>query len=397
MKRKTGFFLMTLTALALAALLLNSPSASVSAAANTPTPQPTPGPLGPESFPAGVNPLTGLPVSQPENLLNPPALISITNFPVSARPQAGLSATSMVFELYIGEGMTRLLALFYGDYPGAALTSGGNQTAEQQAAQDAAIGPVRSGRLPYESVRKLYNGFLVMASAYKDVAANLSDYTNVFGSDSSSINSAMLPVTRLEEIADANQKKLGGASLSGMKFDAAVPTGGKAANRVWIGYSYLNQIIWRYDPASGAYQRFQDDADGVTFIQASDRLNKEPLAYENVVVLFVNHTVQAKTIIDLDMLYIRRAPALLFRDGKVQEIFWTTASGEYERKTGKLRPIRFVDAQGQPVAFKPGQTWVEIVTPRSEVYETVDSQVYFDLIHKRQAGSGYWAVNFARP
>ena len=59
-----------------------------------------------------LNPLTGLPVEDPENLLLPPALVSVTNFPVSARPQAGLSFSPMVFELFIGEGMTRYLALF---------------------------------------------------------------------------------------------------------------------------------------------------------------------------------------------------------------------------------------------------------------------------------------------
>src|SRR6187549_155304 len=45
----------------------------------------------PEDVPAGYNPLTGLPVSDPSTLDLPAVLISITNFPPSARPQAGLS------------------------------------------------------------------------------------------------------------------------------------------------------------------------------------------------------------------------------------------------------------------------------------------------------------------
>ncbi|MBL7163943.1 MAG: DUF3048 C-terminal domain-containing protein [Anaerolineales bacterium] len=75
--------------------------------------------LGPdlEDFPPGVNPLTGLPVSDPANLNLPAVLISITNFPPSARPQAGLSFAPYVFELFISEGMTRFLTLFYGDFP----------------------------------------------------------------------------------------------------------------------------------------------------------------------------------------------------------------------------------------------------------------------------------------
>ncbi|MHC1782763.1 MAG: DUF3048 domain-containing protein [Anaerolineaceae bacterium] len=80
--------------------------------------------LGPDAFPADVNPLTGLKVENPDNLLIPPAMVSITNFPVSARPQAGLSFSPIVFELFVGEGATRFLALFYGDYPEVALEDG---------------------------------------------------------------------------------------------------------------------------------------------------------------------------------------------------------------------------------------------------------------------------------
>ena len=70
-----------------------------------------------DELPTGINPLTGLSVENPENLLLPPAMVSITNFPVSSRPQAGLSFSPFVFEIYIGEGMTRFLAMFYGDFP----------------------------------------------------------------------------------------------------------------------------------------------------------------------------------------------------------------------------------------------------------------------------------------
>jgi hypothetical protein len=44
-------------------------------------------------------------------------LISISHFPVVARPQAGLSFAPWVFEFYITEGATRFLSVFYGAYP----------------------------------------------------------------------------------------------------------------------------------------------------------------------------------------------------------------------------------------------------------------------------------------
>ncbi|MGE5248668.1 MAG: SdrD B-like domain-containing protein [Bacteroidota bacterium] len=85
----------------------------------TPQPQPTPVLLGPdaEKFPSNYNPLTGQPVQDLSSIRLPAMLISISNFPATARPQAGLSFASYVFEFSITEGATRFLSVFYGDFP----------------------------------------------------------------------------------------------------------------------------------------------------------------------------------------------------------------------------------------------------------------------------------------
>ncbi|HWS24416.1 MAG TPA: SdrD B-like domain-containing protein [Anaerolineales bacterium] len=73
--------------------------------------------LGPElnQFPEGINPLTGLVASHPEDLKTPAVLVSISNSPVTAKPQAGLSFANHVNELFLGYGTTRYLSVFYGD------------------------------------------------------------------------------------------------------------------------------------------------------------------------------------------------------------------------------------------------------------------------------------------
>ena len=370
--------------------------------------------LGPDTFPAGYNPLTGLPVSNPDNLLVPPALVSITNFPVSARPQAGLSYSPFVFEIYIGEGMTRYLAMFYGDFPEAAALANAGSSASGSAGTSASdssnnapavgaltdnamVGPIRSGRLPYESLRKLFNGFLVMASGSSSVVPSLSKYSNVYGSDADNVNSALIDVTKLEQIAESNQKRIGDLSLQGLKFDQNAPDGGVPGNRIWLMYAYLNQVDWRFDPSSGAYNRYQDHADATNFDLITDRLNGEALTFENVVVLFAPHEVVTPTIIDINLLYIKKMPALLFRDGKMYKIFWTTISDDYEVSTGKLRPIRFIDENGDPFPLKPGQTWVEIVQPGTPYSEVPDSNLFYDLANKKEPGSGVWAVRWYPP
>ena len=87
----------------------------------TPTPQPIAtstfyGP-NPENFPTDINPLTGEPVIDPSLLKVPALLVSVSNFPATARPQAGLSFAPYVFEFSITEGQNRFLATFYGQYP----------------------------------------------------------------------------------------------------------------------------------------------------------------------------------------------------------------------------------------------------------------------------------------
>jgi hypothetical protein len=354
---------------------------------------------GPAQYPAGVNPLTGLPVENPANLQSPPALVSITNFPITARPQAGLSFSPLVHELYVGEGTSRFLALFYGDFPKEAVEQNEAPGGSPNVVSDSAeIGPVRSGRVSYEHLRKLYNGFLVMASADPSVGATLNQANNVYANDPGDVNSAMVNVNQLEKLAQSQQTRTGAVDLQGLAFNPVAPADGQTANALWVPYALLDQVIWRYNAADGSYHRFQDQADGKTFVEATDRLNGEALTYENVVVLFATHHAYAETIIDVDLLGIGKAPALLFRDGKVYNIFWTTANGEYERKTGKLRPIRFIDAEGNPFPLKPGQTWVHIMPNYSPVYETVDSEVYYDKTEsKATPGSGNWAVRFYAP
>jgi hypothetical protein len=111
MESETQVVVITSTASALATTIASA----------TPTPQPrllSPA-YGPEAedFPPGVNPLTGLVVSEAALLDLPAVLVSISNMPVTARPQAGPGVASWVYELYIGEGATRFMNVFYGEYP----------------------------------------------------------------------------------------------------------------------------------------------------------------------------------------------------------------------------------------------------------------------------------------
>lgn len=373
-------------------------------------------PVGPDNFPNEVNPLTGLPAENSELLELPPALISISNFPASARPQAGLNSSPITFEMAIGEGMTRFLALFYGQFPegvsgltegnptgGESTTSTANNDDENGGTNDAEtsienakIGPIRSGRLPYEDIRSLYTGFLVMASAWEGVATNLSETTSVFGDDAEDINSALVEVDQLKQIAQAQADEYTGKNfyLEGMKFSQTPPTGGQTAYRLWVFYSMLNQVQWRYDEELGAYVRYDIKTDNSgEFVVATDRLTEEPVSKENIIVIYAEHDYKAPTLIDINLVNRPPTKALLLRDREIHEIFWTTQFGEYEKETGLLRPMRFVDADANPVPLKPGQTWISIVSLSSYHKESaVSDQPFHPIIE--EPGSGLWLVRY---
>ncbi len=93
------------------------PPSTAPAPTPSPLPIPTPTPEAPPSFPSDINPLTGKPVAQPSLLKLPALLVSISHFPATGRPQAGLSFAPFVYEIYITEGATRFLAVFYGEFP----------------------------------------------------------------------------------------------------------------------------------------------------------------------------------------------------------------------------------------------------------------------------------------
>jgi hypothetical protein len=338
----------------------------------------TPSAIGPDSYPAGVNPLTGLPVADPASLNIPPALISVSNFPVTTRPQAGLSKAAIVYDAYYGDGLTRYLAVMYGDL--------GNV-----GSKPLTVGPMRSGRLPWEMLRSMLNGFLLITNSDPTVAAELNNYTFVY-SGINDVNSVFSDTTKIQTTANTYLAKLGAPNLKGMAFSATPPDGGKTATTLWVPFAFLNQVIWRYDSTNNVYNRYADNYDGVTFVKLTDRLNNQPIQADNVVVIFADHTLLKAEKINISLANVGRAPALLLRDGKMYEIFWSTSY-----VNGKPAPMRFIDAQGNTVPLKPGQTWVEVATTGSPYYETVDSKDYGTRLNQKTPGSGNWVVRFLMP
>ena len=491
----------------------------------TSTPQPRLAPIdyGPEAsnFPSGFNPLTGHAVEDPSRLDLPAVLVSISNMPVTARPQAGPGFAPWIFELYIGEGTTRFMGVFYGDVPRAvpnivggckvrgeiirpkgdwigdrvwldenengqedawevgvggvcvklldaasrevlaetATDSNGYYafdqpdtesilqfikpdayeftkrnvkdedhdndaditTGETQAIQtnstvsfwDAGlilaeepiatsrpvvtgtppdwyipaepyIGPIRSGRLTYNQIGRMFpNSCLVYASAATDIGERLDACEIIFGVDGTTPNSALLTVTRLRELAKENLRANQPVNYSGNAFSDELPDGGEPANSINIYYHSYSRSGWQYDPISNSYLRYTDRADASgELIPATERLTGRQLAFENVIVVFAEHGIFRPNQFEIDLSQGQKRPAYLFRDGKAFKIYWSTANRDWEKATGLLRPMHFVDAQDHLIPLRPGRTWIHLVSPFSSVTDQ---------------GEGQWLVSFVQP
>ncbi len=123
---------------------------------------------------------------------------------------------------------------------------------------------------------------------------------------------------------------------------------------------------WNYDDSRGKYLRFADTADDFNGLneqygQATDRLNDQPVAFDNVVVLFVNNEYYNVTPEVLDIQLEGSGTAYAFRDGQVYPVSWQRGANDV---------VSLVNADGTPFAFKPGSTWFEVVGLQSVLQQS---------------------------
>src|SRR5215212_5940367 len=249
------------------------------------------------------------------------------------------------------------------------LTPTPDPSVELPAAQ---VGPVRSGRLLYRHIANFYqDSCLIYASADPVVLAQIPGCATVPHTVTG--GGAMLSLERMKKIQAQISRKSPRFNYTSNLFSEEPPTGGQPANELHEFWARLNQTKWVYDAASESWWRYVDksnpDTVGVLHNDI-DRLTGRQLKFENIVLLFAEHTVITPTIVDIDMQVGQSGKAFLFRNGQVREVRWSTRAGKYEQTTGLRRPIQFLNLDGTPAALKPGHTWVIIFNLESYLEET---------------------------
>lgn len=347
----------------------------------TPTETPTPVIYGPTNFPPNVDPLTGLPVSDPTLLDRRPVAVKVNVVPrYSNRPPWGLSFADIVYDYYHNAGYSRFFAIFYGNNADL-------------------VGPIRSARmLDYELVH-MYQSIFAYGSAdalinQRLLYADFADRLLLEGYPSPCPPSGSDPFCRYEP--NNSDLLLGNTAimsslitswgvsnsrqnLDGMLFDPQLPDAGVQGNQIYVRYSGDNYTRWDYDPSTGNYLRFQDNVydtgQGEEYAPLTDRLNDQQISASNVVVIFARHEYYQQPPNEIIEIYLSGSgTAYAFRDGQMYQVQWSRPT------VNSVLTLTYSD--GTPFPFKPGATWFQVVgvsTPAT------------------QQDSGAWRFNFLMP
>lgn len=316
------------------------------------------------SVPLVINPLTGLPVNDPQLLERRPVMVKVSNYPREGRPHAGLSYADIVFDYFIGYGTNRFLALYYG--------------------QDAyKIGPVRSGRRVDAELVTMYGGALAYGSADEDTDAvlvtTLGEYAlshleagcpAFCGIDTHSATGVFANSEAISAHINAMGWDNSKPDLPGMVFNDQLPADMQPADKITIQFNYYNRGEWRYDDVSGKYLRWIESIENegeeneiMEMVPLTDRLTGEQLAFSNIIILFANYTELAPSAHTIDIWDNNNGlPAYLFRDGGIVGGEWASVNDS--------DPLQFINADGSPMALKPGNTWI-VITGLSSSFKEV--------------------------
>ncbi len=339
-------------------------------------PTPTQIDIQPEVLPAGatlpaftlpimLDPLTGLPPSDPSLLERRPLAVKVANYPRYIRPQMGLTLADHIYEYYIEAGLTRFIAVFYGN-------------------NSEWIGPVRSGRFFDENIQRMYQAFLV----FKFADPRVLDYFKLSDFSDFIVVPTLGKCPPFKLLPSRHIEVYNNSYFYTPEWDSCMERDGLNNNRPVIRSGFFNELIpnselqgtliytyystdsynyWQYVPETQQYVRYQE---------VDDTRNDKPEKYEplidamtstavhasNVVVLLATHTF-ANTFDEEDEVYhidlTGSGEAYVFRDGVGIIARW--------HRTNKEQPLVLTGENGALIYMHPGITFYEVIGAQSYV------------------------------
>jgi hypothetical protein len=304
----------------------SAPNANSSVSVNSVAPTSTPSPTRtPAPRPKSTDPLTGGKVSD-----NPVIAAKVENI-AAARPQVGLSLADITFVEEVEGAQTRLIAVYHSRFPKR-------------------LGPVRSARSTDVQLLPLFGKpGLVYSGANSSVQRKINNASIVPIPRSTRDHARVAPHNVFVNLAAiARTTQLREASSIGWKFSETGPQGPKATSiKVRVGHDTFS-----FGYSSGRYIVRWNGS------RYADGDNHAITKADNVVIMKVhNHPDGNRDVLGAPSVQsdtVGKGAVTIYRDGK-------KITGQWER-TKASGPLRFTDKSGDPIALKPGQTWVALAS-----------------------------------
>jgi hypothetical protein len=291
-----------------------------------------------------VNPLTGLPVTDPSVLRRRPLMVRVGNDVNARHSQIGLNSADIVYEDITEWWVTRFTAIYLANAP-------------------AAVGPVRSARLLNVQLVPQYKGALAHSGGSDPVRweisqAPLVNLDEFYNSTPYFYRPGEGWATRLAINAQAARGYMSNkgldapVNLPAFFFSETLDEGGEPGPDLYVPYPQSTSFTeWHYEPATGKYLRWITG--GPLYDAAGGQI-----AADNVIVYFADHLptdivedTNGATSIRIFMNGFNAA--WLFRDGRLYRGFWQTQ--------GDRPPYFTYPDDRKPYHLKPGNTWIEVV------------------------------------
>ncbi len=312
-----------------------------------PEPEPKPQKKAQKKKPKPPEPQLSLCGDDPAGNATRPLAIMVENLS-SIRPQAGLNSACVVVEGLAEGGITRLMLVF------------GAKDAEN-------VGPIRSARSHFVAMARGWDAIYghVGGSIYavRDIQDwGVKDWDQMGHSASyervrwtRAPHNVFSSTARIREAA-SQYKEGGDMAAIGFKFEPSPPKEERPeeSKKVTIDFSDPAYLVdYQYDRETNTYKRFNG---GQPHLDANNQTQVTPT---NIIVMRAptNPITGGSGVLDINV--SGSGDLTVFRDGKVIQGSW--------EKAAPGSPLTLKDASGVIISLSPGQTWIEIVRPTTQV------------------------------
>lgn len=319
-----------------------------------PEPEPIPEPVGP----AGINPLTGLPM-EPEYEQNRPAAVMLNNLK-KAQPQLGVSMADIIYEVPAEGGITRMLGVYQ------TLDGVGN------------LGSIRSARPYYIELAMGHDALYVHAGGSPEAYQNLKSWKvdYIDGVNGSASQSAVFwrDPERKKNKGYEHSLLASGETIQSFWDNSKYPkthqndysypqtftddplTGGTAAEHIKLYYTSYKTGLFDYDAETGKYLVSQYQAPYV------DGNTGEQVGVTNLLILETSiSAISGDTAGRLKVRTTGEGEGTLYRSGQCIPIHWSRSNRDV--------PFSYTTSDGQPLALGRGNSYVCLINPGSSRVE----------------------------